>query len=967
MASPSSPLPSKEAALFRQVVKFYESKQYKKAIKSADQILKKFAEHGETLAMKGLTLNYMDRKEEAYDLVRRGLKADLRSHVCWHVYGLLHRSDNNYLEAIKCYMNALRLDKDNVQILRDLAMLQIQMRDIPGFVETRYRLLQLRANNRNHWISWAIGHHLDGNHDLCVQILSAYESTLDEVPASEAYEHSEMLAYKASVLAEGGQPEAALSLLEAQAERLKDRLGAAHAKAELLLQLGRAAEAEALYRGLLALNADDYRVHEGLHLCLGITPPSAGQPWAAQQQQAAAGGGGSSGGGGDAPAGGGSGGGGLWSPHSGKKRRTLQRYSAEERAALGALYEGLRADHPKSLACARIPLDFLEGDAFVCAADGYVRRFIERGVPSLFSDLRPLLADPAKAAALLALFEGYADALRSGGALPAPRGGGGGGAANGPAAANGAGGGDAGGEDSPLTWVLHYLAQHHDAEGRNEDALAANGAALELAPGVIELQLARRKILKHCGDLPGAALAADAARRADLADRYTNSMAVAALFAARQPEAAEATALLFTRDGDQANNLYDMQHMWYEVRAGDAHLAAGALGKALKKYAAVAKHFADFAEDQFDFHSYCVRKMTLRAYVALLRMEDRLHHHPAYMRAALGAVRAYLALVDAPAAAAAASAADEAELAALSPEERKKEKLRRRKEEKRREREADAAAAAVAAAAAEAAKQRSSSGGGADKTQKKKAASRPPDPDPDGAKLAATADPLGEATKYVVMLTQAAPQHLEVQLAAAEVYGRKARPLLEAAAVRRARDIAGPEHPDVHRAVVRFAQRVSAAPPANPAVAQLVGELLPQLLGGAADAAGCAAAFSSRHGSGALSAASTLRHRAAAAEMAALLDPATKPAAVAGLLAVLRGAAPAAGVLDHGSCVETHRLLLSGPLADAAAAGEWRAACAALFPRSAHFGGAQATPSAALVEQLADRLGEVTKVKVAAS
>ncbi len=89
MASPvgNQPLPTKEAALFRQLVKFYETKQYKKAIKAADQILKKSPEHGETLAMKGLTLNYMDRKEEAYELVRRGLKADLKSHVCWHVYG----------------------------------------------------------------------------------------------------------------------------------------------------------------------------------------------------------------------------------------------------------------------------------------------------------------------------------------------------------------------------------------------------------------------------------------------------------------------------------------------------------------------------------------------------------------------------------------------------------------------------------------------------------------------------------------------------------------------------------------------------------------------------------------------------------------------------------------------------------------------------------------------------------------
>jgi peptide alpha-N-acetyltransferase len=53
MAQPShQPLPCKEAAAFRQLVKLYESKQYKKAIKAADQILKKFPEHGETLAMK---------------------------------------------------------------------------------------------------------------------------------------------------------------------------------------------------------------------------------------------------------------------------------------------------------------------------------------------------------------------------------------------------------------------------------------------------------------------------------------------------------------------------------------------------------------------------------------------------------------------------------------------------------------------------------------------------------------------------------------------------------------------------------------------------------------------------------------------------------------------------------------------------------------------------------------------------
>ncbi len=83
--------------------------------------------------MKGLTLNCLGRKEEAYDHVRRGLRNDLRSHVCWHVYGLLQRSDKKYDEAIKCYRNALKWDKDNIQILRDLSLLQIQMRDLDGY------------------------------------------------------------------------------------------------------------------------------------------------------------------------------------------------------------------------------------------------------------------------------------------------------------------------------------------------------------------------------------------------------------------------------------------------------------------------------------------------------------------------------------------------------------------------------------------------------------------------------------------------------------------------------------------------------------------------------------------------------------------------------------------------------------------------------------------------------------------
>lgn len=179
-------------------------KQYKNGLKLAKQILSnpKFTEHGETLAMKGLTLNCLGRKDEAYDHVRRGLRNDLGSHVCWHVYGLLQRSDKKYDEAIKCYRNALKCEKDNIQILRDLSLLQIQMRDLEGYrvclvffsifiikkyceclielfalQETRHQLFKLRPSQHASWIGFAMSYHLLGDFATANSVLDTFRQS----------------------------------------------------------------------------------------------------------------------------------------------------------------------------------------------------------------------------------------------------------------------------------------------------------------------------------------------------------------------------------------------------------------------------------------------------------------------------------------------------------------------------------------------------------------------------------------------------------------------------------------------------------------------------------------------------------------------------------------------------------------------------------------------------------------------
>lgn len=193
-------------------------KQYKNGLKLAKQILTnpKFTEHGETLAMKGLTLNCLGRKDEAYDHVRRGLRNDLGSHVCWHVYGLLQRSDKKYDEAIKCYRNALKCEKDNIQILRDLSLLQIQMRDLEGYrvspapkieniiksiiivterysncvfycylQETRHQLFKLRPSQHASWIGFAMSYHLLGDFATANSVLDTFRQSQVNVSKSE--------------------------------------------------------------------------------------------------------------------------------------------------------------------------------------------------------------------------------------------------------------------------------------------------------------------------------------------------------------------------------------------------------------------------------------------------------------------------------------------------------------------------------------------------------------------------------------------------------------------------------------------------------------------------------------------------------------------------------------------------------------------------------------------------------------
>lgn len=681
-------------------MRLYETKQLKKALKSADQILKRFPDHGETLAMKGLTLNALDKKADATDLVRRGLRMDMTSHICWHVYGLLYRSDRDYREAAKAYLNALKYDKDNQQILRDLALLQIQIRDYDGLEDTRRTLLTVRPSQRNNWIGFALSFHLLGNFPMALSVLDTYRDTLKQSSDPEdTYEASELLLYKNFILEEKADHAAALNHLDHCGTKLVDRLAVRETRARLLAALGRFDEAADQLIALLRINPDNRVYQRGLQSC---------RVRAAKKGQA--------------------------NDSNGNRLDShpvvempshfvdpeldygLKKLADMERRTMGVL-PPIRSDNdvavalqvcndltnqfPRSRTAQRMALELIQSGQhpeFAPRVDSYVRRFLRKGVPSLFSDIKPLYEDETKAEAIEKLFESYRKCLQDDKretlpeTLPMPE------LADDVRA--GVGNHVENAEDEPsstLLWVFHFLAQHYDRLRKYDRALEMIEAAIEHTPTAVECYLAKAKILRHCGDLKGAVDVANEGRNLDLSDRYLNTKCSEYALRADMISEAEAWVSLFTRDADSGGvqALYDMQCMWFELGAAESHLRCGHLSQALKKFTAVERHFADMVEDQFDFHSYCIRKVTLRAYVSLLRFEDHIRGHPYYARAAGGIVQCLLRLYDLPERERNLLSGDHADIAgfATMTASEKKKAVSKRKKQLARQRQAQQGAA----------------------------------------------------------------------------------------------------------------------------------------------------------------------------------------------------------------------------------------------------------------------------------
>ncbi|KOS22244.1 N-alpha-acetyltransferase 15 [Escovopsis weberi] len=694
------PLPPKESAQFRTIIRSYEDKQYKRGLKTADLILKKHPKHGDTMAMKALILNSQGKTEEAFALGKEALTADMKSHICWHVYGLLYRANKNFEEAIKAYKFALKLDPGSAQIQRDLAVLQVQMRDYQGYVQSRTAMLQAKPGLRQSWTALAIAHHLSGNLAEAENVLNTYEGTLKNTPLRTDVEHSEAVMYKNSLIAEQGDYQRALDHLQSAAKNNLDRLAVMECRADYLLKLGRNEDAAKAYRALLERNLEHTAYYEKLEQALEIP--------------------------------------------------------AAETEARKAIYDEYAKRYSRCDAARRLPLNFLTGDVFATAAEEYLMSTLNRGVPSTFANLKHLYSDSFKKDTLEQLAHKYLESIN---------------------------------EDSPKgaeAAGLYFLAQHYNYHLSRDLTKATEyiDRAIEKDAKDVDFHMTKARILKHAGDIQGASEMMDTARKLDIKDRYINSKAAKYQLRNNESDKAIKTVGLFTRAetvGGPLADLLDMQCVWYLTEDGESYARQGNIGLALKRFHAIDNIFETWQEDQFDFHSFSLRKGQIRAYVDMVRWEDHIRDHPFYTRAALNAIKIYLKMADKPATNGVNGAEEDEEEAAA----RKKAAKKARKELQRLEREA----------AEKQAKQ--------DPNKAAQGETKKKDEDPLGLTLAATTDPLGAAMKFLTPMLQASPKSIEAQLAGFEVFMRRQKYALALGCLNRSLELDA-ESPRVHEQVVAF-------------------------------------------------------------------------------------------------------------------------------------------------------------------
>jgi peptide alpha-N-acetyltransferase len=157
------------------------------------------------------------------------------------------------------------------------------------------------------------------------------------------------------------------------------------------------------------------------------------------------------------------------------------------------ILQSLSSEVPRAAAPKRLALALAQGPTFEQLVKPYILLALQKGIPSLFSDLKSLysLTKPEKQQIIQRLLETELNSIDI--------------------------------EPSTYLWTLYYLAQHHSYLGDHGKALDILDKAIQHTPTLPDLLMFKGRVLKRCGDYLGAARSINESRLLDGQDRFLNT------------------------------------------------------------------------------------------------------------------------------------------------------------------------------------------------------------------------------------------------------------------------------------------------------------------------------------------------------------------------------------------------------------------------------------------------------------
>lgn len=435
-------------------------------------------------------------------------------------------------------------------------MLQIQMRDLHGFMVTRHTLLTLKSNGKPNWLAFALARQLTGDLRGAVSVIDIYLGTLTEgsPELDRGFESSELALYRNSLLAEiPDNYDEALKHLEECENVVVDRGAWLTARAQYQLKKGDFETAQQTTLKLFERGmTDDFAIHTLYMLCvLNINETEM-----------------------------------VENALRLNGTRTLASYlplTTEQKQTLLAAYrEQLAPLYPKSYAVQRIPLALLPVEELPAGLDPFSRRDLTKGVPSLCSELScyfllekdgilskatdPLdIKNHPAFQGFVKLVDGYIENL---------------------AACNKFAASDEN-EEAPSTqlWAMYLRAGLYELEGDYKNGVHMLDRCLEHTPTAVDVYELKARLLRSAGDLKAAVEVLDQGRDLDRQDRYINNQTTRYMLLAGMEEEALKRISLFTRhEGNPEQNLFDMQCSWYELELAACLRRKEEWGRSLKKF-----------------------------------------------------------------------------------------------------------------------------------------------------------------------------------------------------------------------------------------------------------------------------------------------------------------------------------------------------------------------------------------------